>query len=166
VRDILRQYNAKGDPSVEDGRHTAQEAFDHFNETFHSHHKEEAREWCTFKEFVEYYTDWSALIESDSYFLKLVTQTWNLPKRSAPQNKRPSSAYNLRPRNRGGATYFSGAENNADLILPSTRYYRGRQSPIRKSIAYCPPRRDGYSFKETPGQSSNDFTLHNNNEVY
>lgn len=30
IRDILAQYNPNGDPSVQDGRHTAQEAFDHF----------------------------------------------------------------------------------------------------------------------------------------
>lgn len=103
VRDMMRQYNPSADPSVQDGRHTAQEAFDHFKETFNAHHKEEAREWCTFHEFAEFYTDWSALIESDNYFLKLINGTWNLEKRgTAIKNKRPSSAYNLRPKNHGG----------------------------------------------------------------
>lgn len=51
-------------------------------------------------------------------------------------------------------------------MLPASRYYQGRQSPVRKSIAYSPPRRDGFPFTEVPGQSSNDFNLFNNNDKF
>jgi hypothetical protein len=102
----------------------------------------------------------------------LLKQTWNLEARAAVEpssQPRAKSAFNMRPKNHGGAKYFSGAENNDNTILPSqtssTTYYRGRQSQIRKSIAYSPPRKD-FLYKETPGQSSTDFVLHNNNEKY
>ena len=65
MSDLFASYLPNGDPSVQDGRHTAEEAFEHFKSTFLAQHSEEHREWCTQREFVEYYTDWSALIESD-----------------------------------------------------------------------------------------------------
>jgi Ca2+-binding EF-hand superfamily protein len=37
---------------------------------------------------------------------------------------------------------------------------------MRKSIAYSPPRRDGFPYQETTGQTSSDFNLHNNNSIY
>lgn len=51
-------------------------------------------------------------------------------------------------------------------ITPSQRYYENRYSPIRKSLAYSPPRRDGFPYKETPGMTSNDMPLKNNNTIY
>lgn len=65
LRDLFARYDASGDPSVQDGRHTVEEAFEHFKSTFLAQHSQERREWCTQREFFEYYTDWSALIESD-----------------------------------------------------------------------------------------------------
>lgn len=65
IADMMACYNAVGHPAVTDGRHTAEEAQEEFYATFEAHHKDEAREWCTFEEFADYYTDVSALIESD-----------------------------------------------------------------------------------------------------
>ena len=50
---------------------------------------------------------------------------------------------------------------------PTTRYYENRHSPIRKSLNYqSPPRKDGFQYKETPGQTSVDMPLKNNNKIY
>jgi len=166
---MMRIYNAAQHPACLDGRHTETETREEFQATFWSHHKDHARDWCTFAEFCEYYTDVSALIESDDYFIKVVIGSWSLDSRKATDlqvRPRPDEAFNARPKNQGQQMYFSGQENNQNCLLPSSRYYQGRSPPQRKSIAYSPPRRDGFQYKETPGQSSADFNLHNNNPVY
>jgi hypothetical protein len=145
------------------------EAQEEFEGTFMYKHQESAHpDWCTWPEFKDYYGDVSATIQSDEYFEKLITQTWSLDKKLENENRErepPKEAFNPRPRNHG-AVYFSGQENNDNTLLPSTRYYQNRTSPQRKSIAYSPPRRDGFPFKETTNQSSADFSLHNNNEAF
>lgn len=82
VSDMMQCYNAKGHPAVQDGRHTEEEALEEFQATFEAHHKDEAREWCTLEEFADYYTDVSALIESDAYFVQLMAGTWSLNRRA------------------------------------------------------------------------------------
>ena len=95
--------------------------------------------------------------------------TWSLDKPAAGdvQKQRPLSSYNTRPKNHGEPKYFSGKESSDNnIIKPVTSYYEDRHPQIRKSIAYSPPRRDGFPFKETPGQSSENFPLHNHNKIY
>lgn len=144
VEDMMRIYNPAGHPAVLDGRHTEEEAQEEFASTFYTHHSDLAREWCTFAEFCEYYTDVSALVESDEYFMRLMQGTWTLdargPTQELQERPRPEQPYNQRPKNHGQQVYFSGQENNQNCMLPSTRYYQGRSSPVRKSIAYSPPR--------------------------
>lgn len=74
------------------------------------------------------------------------------------------TSYNQRPANHGGQKYFSGLVSQNNTIGPVTKYYEGRESPIRKSIAYSPPRQVEYL--EVPGQPSQDFALYNNNPLY
>ena len=66
---MFRSYCAEAHPAVQDGRHTAEEAFEEFEGTFLYKHKDSANpDWCTWLEFKEYYTDVSATIKSDDYF--------------------------------------------------------------------------------------------------
>lgn len=83
IDDMMRIYNAAEHPACLDGRHTEEETREEFSATFMSHHKDHARDWCTFGEFAEYYTDVSALIESDDYFIDVVRGTWSLERRQA-----------------------------------------------------------------------------------
>lgn len=90
---------------------------------------------------------------------------WSLegPAAGDCKEQRPLSAYNFRPKNHGNQRFFSGLESKENTIGTSTRYYDERQSSIRKSMAYSPPRKDGFAYKETPGQTSSDMPLKNNN---
>ena len=80
---MCKVYNASGHPAVIDGRHSEQEALEEFQSTFWSKHKDHARDWCTYKEFADYYEDVSALIKSDDYFIQLMQGTWTLDRRGA-----------------------------------------------------------------------------------
>jgi len=114
---------------------------------------------------MDYYTNVSSVIESDDFFSQLLTSTWSLEQEDKQQ--RPLTSYNQRPQNFGGVTQQFGQESKENsTITPSNRYYDERCSPIRKSIAYSPPRKDGYPYKETPGQSSQEMPLKNNNTLY
>lgn len=103
------------------------------------------------QEFTDFYQDISACVDSDDYFVALVTSSWlnNTTQFDHQHKQRPSSAYNLRPRNHGGQARFSGQVSKENTIGPVTKYYDGRESPIRKSIAYSPAKMIVY--KEVPG---------------
>lgn len=124
IRDLKAAFNAKAHPVVVDGRTTESQAYNEFCETFDQHHPAEAGVLVTFAEFADYYTNVSAVVESDAFFQQLLTATWAL-NREAPK-QRPVSAYNFRPKNHGNQRFFSGKESHENTIGQSTRYYEQR----------------------------------------
>jgi len=82
------------------------------------HHPTEAGFIVTFEEFSDYYTNVSAVIESDAFFQQLLTATWSLDTPAAGETRkpRPLSAYNYRPKNHGNQRYFSGKESLENTI--------------------------------------------------
>ena len=153
IRELKQKYYAKGHPVVMDGRRTELEAYEEFSNSFDDHHDPEAGFTVTLREFCDYYTNVSAVVASDDFFRDLLNGTWRLESSPAGNFKqqRPLSAYNMRPKNHGNQRFFSGKESVDNTIGQSNRYYEQRESPIRKSLAYSPPRRDGFEYKEIPG---------------
>jgi hypothetical protein len=94
---------------VIEGRLSVREATEEFFNSFDEHHSLFGGYAVTLQEFIEFYTDFSSCIESDVYFEQLVTASWpSSVSIGFQQKQRPSSAYNLRPRNHGGQNRFSG----------------------------------------------------------
>jgi hypothetical protein len=169
IRDLKKAYVAANHPVVLDGRMTEYQAKLDFCDSFDKNHPQEAGFVVTFDEFADYYTNVSAVVASDHEFSALIRGTWGLDQASAGDSRaqRPLSSYNQRPKNFSNPQGYSGKEStNNTTITPSNRYYNERHSPIRKSIAYSPPRRDGFPYKETPGMTSNEMPLKNNNVLY
>lgn len=68
IRDLKAKFNAKAHPIVVEGRRTERQARDEFNETFDHHHPTDAGFNVSYDEFVDYYTNVSAVVESDVFF--------------------------------------------------------------------------------------------------
>lgn len=82
VADITGIYNAKKHPAVVEGRKTEQQVLGEFLETFETHHNvmngNERDQVVTQEEFIEYYTNISASIDDDMYFMAMMNAAWNL----------------------------------------------------------------------------------------
>lgn len=68
IRELKTKFNAKAHPIVVEGRRTERQARDEFNETFDYNHPTDAGFNVSFDEFVEYYSNVSAVVESDVFF--------------------------------------------------------------------------------------------------
>lgn len=88
VDDIKRSYNASMHPDVKSGKRTEDEILTEFLETFEQHyntlHKTKCDGKVTPDEFIEYYTNVSANIDSDAYFELMMSNVWNLECRNNP----------------------------------------------------------------------------------
>ncbi len=73
VSDIMGVYNAKKHPAVVEGRKTEEQVLGEFLETFEAHHNSlsgrKSDHVVTMEEFVEYYSNISASIDDDQYFV-------------------------------------------------------------------------------------------------
>jgi hypothetical protein len=78
IRDLKKSYNARSHPVVVDGRMTEHQAMIDFCESFDKHHPQNAGFVVTFDEFADYYTNVSAVCESEASFKLLLTATWSL----------------------------------------------------------------------------------------
>jgi Ca2+-binding EF-hand superfamily protein len=85
VSDIKGVYNASKHPDVLSGKKTEDEILGDFLETFESHHNLHANrrndQTVTFEEFLEYYNNISASVDSDEYFELMMNNAWNLDKK-------------------------------------------------------------------------------------
>ena len=82
IRDIKGVYNAKFHPDVKAGKRTEDEILGEFLETFETHHsircggpKDQS---VTKEEWIEYYNNISASIDTDEYFELMMNSAWNL----------------------------------------------------------------------------------------
>jgi hypothetical protein len=88
IDDIKQRYNARFHPDVKAGKRTEEEVQKEFLETFESHYnvltggKADGR--VTPDEFLEYYTNVSANIESDAFFELMMSNAWNIESRNNP----------------------------------------------------------------------------------
>jgi len=87
--DVKDVYNAKNHPDVKQGNKTEQEVIQDFLETFEVHRtlsKGDAKSKkdgnVTLNEFMDYYSNVSASIDDDEYFKLMITNAWNLDKKS------------------------------------------------------------------------------------
>lgn len=127
----------------------------------------------TLEEWIEYYTNVSASIDHDAYFEQMMESSWNLSGHNAPvkeawtnrQNTVEEVNYNPRIKNHGYQKYYSGKESHDLNLHKSSTFHEGRESPVRKSIVYNDERKD-FSYKETTGQTSKDFSLADNKSLY
>lgn len=82
IRDIKGVYNAKFHPDVINKKKTEEQVLMEFLETFEAHHNIKSNNAAdgivTFEEWVEYYTNVSASIDSDEYFHLMMNNSWNL----------------------------------------------------------------------------------------
>ena len=175
--DIKSVYNASRNPAVLEGRKTERQVLEEFLETFEMHHsvkRDEAPDHqVTLDEWIEYYTNVSASIDRDDYFEQMMESSWNLSSRDTKvkeawtnrQNTVEEVNYNPRIKNHGYQKYYSGKESTDLNLHRSSTFHEGRESPIRKSIVYNDERKD-FSYKETPGQTSKDFSLADNKSLY
>ena len=81
LTDIKGVYNAKFHPDVKSGKRTEDDVLGEFLETFETHHnirtggtKDRS---VTKEEWVEYYNNISASIDSDQYFEAMMNSAWN-----------------------------------------------------------------------------------------
>jgi hypothetical protein len=91
VDDIIDVYNAKKHPAVVEGRKTEQQVLGEFLETFEQHHnimtQNEKDYRVSMEEFIEYYTNVSASIDDDMYFMAMMNSAWNLQGDAAQYKK-------------------------------------------------------------------------------
>lgn len=75
-------------PDVKSGKRTEDEVLKEFLETFESHYNvmngKKADGIVTPDEFLEYYANVSANIESDAYFELMMSNAWNIESRNNP----------------------------------------------------------------------------------
>jgi len=149
IRDLKKNYNARAHPVVVDGRMTEHQAMIEFCDSLDRHHPQAAGFIVTFDEFTDYYTNLSSVCDTDAQFQQLLTTTWSLNKPAAGEyiKQRPLSSYNQRQENHGNQVRQFGQESLENKTLTtSNRYYDDRKAPIRKSLAYSPPRKDGFPY--------------------
>lgn len=83
-KDIQDSYSTKKHPAVIEGRKTERQVYDEFLQNFEAHHttwkNEKPDGKITMEEWVEYYTNVSASIDSDVYFSQMMNSSWNLDK--------------------------------------------------------------------------------------
>jgi hypothetical protein len=88
IDDIKKSYNAAMHPDVKSGKRTEDEVLKEFLETFESHYNvmngSKADGTVTPDEFLEYYANVSANIESDAYFELMMFNAWNIESRNNP----------------------------------------------------------------------------------
>lgn len=86
VSDLKGVYNAKCHPDVKSGKKTEEEVLAEFLDTFEMHFSlldRKARDSkVTLEEFKEYYRNVGASIDNDEYFALMITNAWNLDKKS------------------------------------------------------------------------------------
>ncbi len=82
INDIKGVYNAKFHPDVKAGKRTEDDVLGEFLETFETHHAvrngNQKDQSVTKDEWVEYYNNISASIDSDEYFEVMMNSAWNL----------------------------------------------------------------------------------------
>lgn len=82
VDDIKNKYNARRHPDVVQGKKTEEQILMDFIETFEIHHGIRTRDprdyRITLDEFLEYYDNVSASIDSDEYFALMINNSWNI----------------------------------------------------------------------------------------
>ncbi len=82
VDDIKNKYNARRHPDVVQGKKTEEQVLMDFIETFEIHHGIRTRDprdyRITLDEFLEYYDNVSASIDSDEYFALMINNSWNI----------------------------------------------------------------------------------------
>lgn len=90
IEDIKGKYDASKHPDVKAGKKTEDEVLKEFLETFEMHHNVangmKADGQITIDEFIEYYTNISAGIDSDAYFDLMINNAWNLDGRNNTEN--------------------------------------------------------------------------------
>lgn len=81
VNDIKGIYSARQHPDVKSGKKTEDDVLGEFLETFEIHHHLSVGtrdQQVTLKEFIEYYTNVSASIDSDEYFERMIATSFKL----------------------------------------------------------------------------------------
>jgi len=90
INDIKGKYDASKHPEVKSGKKTEDEVLNEFLETFEMHHNVmhggQSDGKVTLDEFIEYYTNISANIDSDAYFDLMMNNAWNLDGRGNSGN--------------------------------------------------------------------------------
>ena len=165
--DIKDLYNAKSNPAVKDGRKSERQALQGFHHAFEMNHEGTGNFKISVEEWLDYYTNVSASIRSDTYFEQLINSSWNLDGKAAMPQKQVSwgNDFNPRPSNHGDQKHYSGKESQDLNMHASSSYHADRSSPIRKSMAYTAPKRD-FGYTETPGLTTNGLSMGNKPELY
>jgi len=81
IGEIKSIYNCKHHPDVKSGRKTEEDVYGEFIETFEMHHgntKGRKDKRVTTEEFLEYYNNISASIDSDEYYEVMMNNAWKL----------------------------------------------------------------------------------------
>lgn len=86
IDDIRQSYNAANHPDVKSGKKTEDEVLQEFLETFEAHRQmtkgdtmsKKGDGKVTLNEFMDYYSNISASIDDDDYFILMMTNSWNL----------------------------------------------------------------------------------------
>jgi len=90
IEDLKGRYDASRHPDVKSGKKSEEEVLTEFLETFEQHHNilngYQSDGQVTLEEFVEYYTNISANIDSDAYFDLMINNAWNLDGRNNTDN--------------------------------------------------------------------------------
>jgi hypothetical protein len=86
VEDLKGRYNASNHPDVKTGKKTEEDVLYEFLDTFEQHYALMDRgskdRIIKLHEFVEYYNNISASIDSDDYFELMIRNAWNLDNKS------------------------------------------------------------------------------------
>ncbi len=82
IHDIKGTYDASKHPDVRSGKKSENEVLSEFLETFETHHNVmhngQSDGKVSVEEFIEYYTNISANIDSDAYFDLMMSNAWQL----------------------------------------------------------------------------------------
>ena len=76
IRNLKQEFRADSNPLVIDGRSSVEEMTSEFCTNFDEHHSLYGGYSVSLQEFVEFYADVSSCIDSDDYFVALVTASW------------------------------------------------------------------------------------------
>jgi Ca2+-binding EF-hand superfamily protein len=80
VDDLAGVYNTAAHPDVVQGKKTEKQVFTEFLSGFEGDSKGRGDGLVTWTEFLQYYTDLSGSVPSDTYFVEMMSRCWDISK--------------------------------------------------------------------------------------
>lgn len=119
VDDVANVYNASAHPDVVQGKKSEEKVLEEFLSGFEGTSRSRGDGVVTLKEFMDYYTDLSGSIPSDTYFVEMMARCWDVSKANTKGKVRSLTAV-LREKVH---QRVKGGKNDADVLRQAFKFF-------------------------------------------